>query len=91
MAVNPETNRIEALQESPDSDLNAKMEKLQEQFTAAKLVRPDGSPVPKTWTTFTVGELVVIKDYTFSVAYIGETNVLFEPVSPTDALEASNG
>lgn len=50
-------------------------------FIAGELVRPDGSPVPKHWATFRVDELVVIKDYTFRVAYIGESNILFEPVS----------
>ena len=46
------------------------------------LLRPDGSPVPKHWSIFTVGEQVVIKNYTFKVAYIGETAILFEPVGP---------
>lgn len=46
------------------------------------LVRPDGSPVPKTWKVFAEGELVVIKDYTFKVAYINESSITFEPVSP---------
>ena len=48
----------------------------------ARLVRPDGTPVPKHWTVFAQGELVAIKDYTFKVAYIGETSILFEPVGP---------
>ncbi|MDD5542920.1 MAG: hypothetical protein PHX83_07065 [Acidobacteriia bacterium] len=47
---------------------------------ADQLVRPNGEPVPKHWTQFTVGENVVIKDYTFKVAYVGETSILFEPV-----------
>jgi hypothetical protein len=46
------------------------------------LVRPNGQPVPKHWSVFRVGEEVVIKDYTFKVAYIGESNILFEPVGP---------
>ena len=45
-------------------------------------VRPDGSPVPEHWSIFTVGEEVTIKDYTFKVAYIGESAILFEPVGP---------
>jgi hypothetical protein len=48
-----------------------------------RLLRPNGDPVPKHWSTFTLGELVVIKDYTFKVAYIGETAITFEPVGPT--------
>lgn len=47
-----------------------------------QLVRPDGSPVPKHWSVFKVGEEIVIKNYTFKVAYIGETAILFEPVGP---------
>ena len=33
------------------------------------LFRPNGKPVPKHWTTFQIGEHVVIKDYTFKVCY----------------------
>jgi len=44
------------------------------------LVLPDGKPVPSHWAIFTVGEDVVIKGYTFRVAYVGETSLLFEPV-----------
>lgn len=50
------------------------------------LLRPDGTPVPKHWSIFRVGENVVIKDYTFKVAYIGEGNILFEPVGPATKL-----
>ena len=49
-----------------------------------RLVRPNGEPVPEHWTTFQLGELVVIKSYTFRVAYIGETSILFEPVGEAD-------
>ena len=48
-----------------------------------KVIRPNGKPVPDHWVTFQLGEEVVIKDYTFKVAYIGETAILFEPVGPT--------
>jgi hypothetical protein len=51
-------------------------------FPKTRLVRPDGTPVPEHWSTFKVGENVVIKNYTFKVAYIGETSILFEPVGP---------
>jgi hypothetical protein len=44
------------------------------------LLRPNGEPVPGHWTQFQLGEHVVIKNYTFKVAYIGETAILFEPV-----------
>jgi len=46
------------------------------------LVRPDGSPVPKHWSIFRVGERVVINDYTFEIKYLGETAILLEPVGP---------
>lgn len=73
--MNPETNRFEPLSPS--------IEELKNQFLdLSSLVRPDGSPVPKHWSVFTVGENVVIKDYTFRVAYVGETAILFEPVGP---------
>jgi len=48
------------------------------------LVRPDGSPVPKSWTVFSIDELVEIKGYTFKVAHIGESHILFEPVKSED-------
>jgi hypothetical protein len=70
--MNPNTNKFEELHAQSLKDA------LQESF----LVRPDGTPVPKTWSIFSVGEIVTIKDYTFKVAYIGESNILFEPVGP---------
>ena len=51
-----------------------------------EFVKLDGSPIPITVKIFKVDELVTIKDYTFRVAYIGESNILFEPVRPEDAL-----
>ena len=50
----------------------------------ASLLRPNGEPVPQHWTQFQIGECVVIKNYTFRVAYIGETAILFEPVGIPD-------
>ena len=47
-----------------------------------QLVRPNGSPVPEHWSVFKIGEEIVIKNYTFKVAYIGESAILFEPVGP---------
>lgn len=83
--MNPDTNRFEALEEAlidtPAQRL-AFVDELVAKVSAAKLLRPDGSEVPKHWAIFKVGELVVIKDYTFKVAYIGETAILFEPVGP---------
>ena len=86
--MNPNTNRLEALHTAEEFD--RLMERaglpLSERPTPPAgpggLVRADGSPVPKTWATFSVGEEVVIKDYTFRVAYIGESNLVLEPVGP---------
>ena len=57
-----------------------KFEQLSEGLSG--LLRPNGKPVPQHWTQFQMGELVVIKNYTFKVAYIGESALLFEPVGP---------
>lgn len=48
------------------------------------LLRPNGEPVPRHWPVFSTGEDVRIKDYMFRVAYIGETNLLLEPVGPVE-------
>ncbi len=53
--------------------------KVADEAKAGQLVRPNGEPVPKHWAIFQVGEEVVIKEYTFRVAYIGKSNILFEP------------
>ena len=99
MGLNPETNKFEPLTEGKPT-IN-ELEKAMRSGrmpdlspTGLVLLRPDGSPVPKSWTIFKVGELVVIKDYTFRVAYIGESNILFEPVKATDPItipEAKDG
>jgi hypothetical protein len=60
--------------------LEKEAKRLDEAGASGVLLRPDGSSVPKHWSVFTVGEDVIIKDYTFRVAYIGETSILFEPV-----------
>lgn len=90
MGMNPETNKFESL---TTESLNKTVKHLEDEVSdeALKLLqlssshsglfRPDGSPVPKHWTIFAIGELVVIKDYTFKVAHIGESHILFEPVS----------
>jgi hypothetical protein len=53
---------------------------LQEFVERAQLVQPDGSPVPETWTIFTVGELVEVKGRSFKIGWIGADGVLLEPV-----------
>lgn len=85
MGMNPETNKFEPLHEADQDE----MKRLTEQFgklvekNESLLVRSDGSPVPRHWATFKVGEFVVIKGYTFRVGYIGESSLLFEPVKPS--------
>ncbi len=84
--MNPDTNRFEPLHEALDSESpehRRNRDAMQRMLTnGGRLLRPDGSPVPAHWSTFTVGEHVIIKDYTFKVAYIGEGSILFEPVGP---------
>ena len=91
MALNPDTNKFEPLIEGRPT-----IDELEKAIAAGRmtdlspaglvLLRPDGSLVPKSWTIFKIDELVVIKDYTFRVAYIGESNILFEPVRPDEPL-----
>jgi len=91
--MNPDTNRFEPLHLDPldvdDSSpfevkLNALGKQLEEKggLEPGTLVRPDGTPVPAHWSTFTVGDEIPIRGYVFRVAYIGETSILFEPVGP---------
>ncbi|KKM27771.1 hypothetical protein LCGC14_1571450 [marine sediment metagenome] len=96
--MNPNTNRFEQLHgdDVVGDDANAAphnqtQEQLRRLTQKAKqldpallgmLLRPNGEPVPRHWSTFQVGEDVVIKDYTFRVKYVGETSILFEPVGP---------
>ena len=96
--MNPETNKFELLR--PDTDQNegpgglqhvvagdlslASVGLLKRVVMKQSLLRPNGEPVPEHWTQFQIGECVVIKNYTFRVAYIGETSILFEPVGIPD-------
>ena len=88
MAMNPDTNTFEPVHEMTEEEAKRfeSMSKTMEAMTG--LLRPDGTPVPKTWSTFKVGELVVIKNYTFRVEYVGETSILFEPVGAAEVLVA---
>ncbi len=93
--MNPDTNRFEPLTEQLTEPLSAIEEEFAKQMktaveapyggftkSQAELVRPDGTPVPKHWSTFTVGNKYEINGYTFTCAYIGETSILFEPAGP---------
>ena len=69
--MNPDTNKFEQIDET----------------AFGELLRPNGEPVPKHWSVFTVGETVVIKDYTFKVAHLGEGHILLEPMAPVIVAE----
>jgi len=85
--MNPETNKFEPLTQAKDPDMVAS--KMID--TLSTLLRPNGQPVPSHWTTFTLGELVVIKNYTFRVAYIGESALLFEPIGVVSCVRCGLG
>jgi hypothetical protein len=91
--MNPHTNRFEELTEVAKEDellegdkrlaaLYKKVAKVDPSQKEPTLLRPDGSPVPAYWSTFRNGEEVVIKDYTFKIAHIGESYMILEPVGP---------
>lgn len=88
--MNPDTNKFERLllekygdgeSESDDSsEMVAAIKRELHEMACGQLYRPNGEPVPKHWSVFTVGETYVINNYTFRCMYIGETSILFEPV-----------
>ncbi len=90
--LNEQTNKFEKVEPvmafPNESKLVEKLSNLKS--VNIDFVKPDGSPIPIAAKIFKEGELVVIKDYTFRVAYIGESNILFEPVRPEDALKSDN-
>ena len=89
--MNPKTNQFEALSEvfkgmpeKQQSVFQEAMDRPQSEFAyePVKLLRPNGEPVPKHWTVLAVGQKVVVENYTFEVAHIGEKHLLLEPVGP---------
>ena len=86
MAINPETNRIVKC-EVPDEAQAMYLKNLE--GARSDIVNINGSPIPKHWTVLKEGELIVVKDYTFRVAYMNDAGVLLEPASPADSLKAS--
>ena len=94
--MNPDTNRFEPLTTKDEEKTYNKdqeiqrykkqMEKLQHKMVSeiplTELVRPDGSAVPQNWSIFTVGEHLVLKDYTYRVVYLNEVSITLEPVGP---------
>jgi hypothetical protein len=90
MGMNPDTNEMEplspALTQALD-DLKQKAEdvgiaKAKAQLYPGQLLRPNGEPVPEHWSTYAVGEEVIVKNYRFEVALIGEKHLLLKPVGP---------
>lgn len=83
MGMNPDTNKFEQLRQI--EALQKQLGEIEQKRFAddlGQLLRTDGSPVPKHWSVFKVGDNYVINNYTFKCAYIGETSILFEPVGP---------
>lgn len=81
--MNPETNKFERLFSEQSDVLEKKLKencKINPGDFHARLLRPNGEPVPAHWPVFEVGENVVLKNYTFKVAHIGESHLLLEPV-----------
>ena len=75
------TDKMEACGPGDTANLGILSKMVQRQTS---LLRPNGEPVPQYWTQFQIGEVVSIKNYSFRVAYIGETAILFEPVGVVD-------
>lgn len=87
--MNQENNRIEPINNTKEEEFKAKLAHLglkAEDFHN-NLLKPDGTPIPKHITIFKEGELIVCKNYTFRVAYMNETTLVLEPVSPLDELK----
>jgi hypothetical protein len=81
MAMNPDTGKLEKLTNIDQDELRKRIEDSGE--TISKffdgLIRPDGSPVPESWTLFKVGELVELKEHTFEIAHLGDNYIVLEP------------
>lgn len=82
--MNPDTNKFERLQEILEDDPQGTMAvvKAELENRTAQLLRANGEPVPKHWSIFRVGEHVVLKDYTFKIAYMNDGTLILEPVAP---------
>lgn len=81
--MNPDTNKLEPLT-AATPEMAKQLEALEEQAKAlqGELVRPNGEPVPKHWSVFRQDEKIVVKGYTFKVAYLNDSCVVLEPVGP---------
>ena len=84
MGMNPETNQFEQLEplKAFDAAVSKHLATRVADELRSTLVRPNGEPVPAHWTVLTTGQHVMVEGYTFSVAHIGESHLLLEPVGP---------
>jgi hypothetical protein len=83
--MNPDTNKLESLTLQYGADVKQQLKAIGKEYRdvqASLLVRPDGSAVPQHWAIFTIGELVVLKNYTYRVAHMNEVTIVLEPVGP---------
>jgi hypothetical protein len=86
--MNPETNKFEPIFIQEDDKSMKALEKAfkatQPETPVFRALRADGTPVPEHWTILSKDEKIVIKNYTFKVAYIGESYLVLEPVGIVD-------
>jgi len=79
--MNPDTNEFEPLRDAAQqSSLTKALQEEVERHASGTLLRPNGEPVPKHWSVFTVGERLVVKDYTFEVVDISKDRILLKPI-----------
>lgn len=94
--MNPDTNKLEELKRDMETmnidDFKSALNVLNvlDKLSVTQLVRPNGKPVPPHWAIFTIDEQLIIKDYTFKIAYMNETTIVLEPVGPVPIIEATN-
>jgi len=79
--VNRETKKFEPIL-TKDEIARAGNPQLESAPIGTRAFRADGDPVPNHCPIFTVGELVVLKDSTFKIVYIGAQTLLLEPTDP---------
>lgn len=80
--MNPDSNKFEELTVSKETEKSFVDMVREAQSAPTKLLRPNGQPVPEHWSVFTDGENVMVKNYTFKVAHVGEGYIVLEPVGP---------
>jgi hypothetical protein len=85
--MNPETNRFEEVHPK-DAEYEKQVAELMSEhdrrtgLMVGDFVRKDGSPVPKNYPVFSVGEEFRLKGYRFKVKEIKPDEITFEPIGP---------